>query len=197
MQVRNVLHAACWKYSMQKWRKKSPSAHHCTTLSGCIFAIKACIDNQKKLVRQQYLLHMSPHYTANFDPLTSETGSGVLEHPSKFQRVSHLAFVTAATSLTGGQPNFARCLGVFWAGTLYIHFWGLMPLTEFCSVQNSLYAQVLWSPILATLLHSTPAAGVSQTLQHGTRNGIMELLQRAPPISGTAAITLGIGPPSS
>jgi len=39
-----------------------------------------------------------------------------------------LGFVTAATSLTGGQPNFARCLAVSWAGagTRYIHFWGLL-----------------------------------------------------------------------
>jgi len=44
-----------------------------------------------------------------------------LGHPSKFQQVSRLAFVTAATSLTGGQPNFARCLAISWAGTLYIH----------------------------------------------------------------------------
>jgi len=50
MQVWNVLHAARWKYRMQTWRKKSPSAHHRTTLSGCIFATKACIDNRKKLV---------------------------------------------------------------------------------------------------------------------------------------------------
>jgi len=44
------------------------------------------------------------------------------------------------------------------------------------------YVQVLRSPILAVLLHGTPAAGVSQTLRRGTRNGITELLQRAPPI---------------
>ena len=30
-------------------------------------------------------------------------------------------------SLTGGQPNLARCLAVSWAGTLYIHFRGLLP----------------------------------------------------------------------
>jgi len=29
--------------------KKSPSAHHRTTLSGYILATKACIDNQKKI----------------------------------------------------------------------------------------------------------------------------------------------------
>jgi len=27
-----------------------------------IFATKACIDNRKKLVKQQYLIHMSPQY---------------------------------------------------------------------------------------------------------------------------------------
>jgi len=36
--------------------------NHRTTLSGYIFATKACIDNRKKLVKQQYLLHMSPQY---------------------------------------------------------------------------------------------------------------------------------------
>jgi len=46
-------------------------------------------------------------------------------------------------------------------------------------VQNSLYVQVLRSPILAALLYGTPAAGVSQTLQRGTRNGIMERSQKA------------------
>ena len=38
---------------------------------------------------------------------------------SKFQRGSRLGFGTAPTSLNGGQPNFARCLAVSWAGTLY------------------------------------------------------------------------------
>jgi len=28
--------------------QKSPSAHHRTTLSGCVFATEACIDNRKK-----------------------------------------------------------------------------------------------------------------------------------------------------
>jgi len=33
--------------------------HHRTTLSGYVFGSKACIDNRKKLVKQQYLLFMS------------------------------------------------------------------------------------------------------------------------------------------
>jgi len=57
--------------------------------------------------------------------------------------------------------------------------------------------QVFCSHILAALLHGTQAVGVSQTLWRGTRNGIKELLSRAPPIFGKAAITLVIGPHSS
>jgi len=75
-----------------------------------------------------------------------------------------------------------------------IHIFGSCCLvTEFCSVQNSLYVQLLRSPILATLLHVTPAAGVSQTLRRSTWNAITELSQRAPTIFGWAAITLGTG----
>jgi len=51
--------------------------------------------------------------------------------PSKFQRVSRLAFATATTSLNGGQPNFARCLADSWAGTLHIHVRGSYPWRNF------------------------------------------------------------------
>jgi len=60
MQVWNVLHAARWKCRTLKSRQKSPSGHHPTNLSDYIFATKACIDNRKKLVKQQYLPYMSP-----------------------------------------------------------------------------------------------------------------------------------------
>jgi len=79
----------------------------------------------------------------------------------------------------------------------YTFFGGSCPLTKFYPVQNSHYVQLLRSPIYAALLHGTPAAGVSQTLPRGTRNGITELSQTAPPIFGWAATTLGIGPHSS
>jgi len=49
-----------------KIAKKSPFAHHRTTLWAYIFANKAHIDNRKKtsekLIKQQYLLQMSPKY---------------------------------------------------------------------------------------------------------------------------------------
>ena len=87
-------------------RKKSPFRHHRSTLSGCIFTTKACIDNRKEHVKQQYLLHVSSYYgelwpTSGWDLLAS------LGHPSKFQRVSRLGGVTARHCSNGHQLNFA------------------------------------------------------------------------------------------
>ena len=50
-------------------------------------------------------------------PLTAEIGSGVWGTPANFNGFRVFGFLTAATSLTGGQPNFARCSAVSWDGT--------------------------------------------------------------------------------
>ena len=76
--------------------KNSPSGHHWTTLSGCIFATKACIDNRKKLVKQQYLFHMSPQY-ANFGPLAAEIVSLVWGTPGNFNMFCVLAALLHGT----------------------------------------------------------------------------------------------------
>ena len=115
MQVWNVLHAVRWKYRTQKSRQKWPSGHYCTTLWGYIFATKARIDNRKKLIRQQYLPHMSSQYgerrlTSGWDRFSC------LGHPSEFQRVSRLGSVTARISSSGCQPNFAALI---WGRHLY------------------------------------------------------------------------------
>ena len=52
----------CARLAENTGRKKSPSGHHPTTLSGYIFATKACIDNRKKVVKQLYLLYMFSQY---------------------------------------------------------------------------------------------------------------------------------------
>jgi len=121
-----VLHAARWKCRTQKIAKNSPSGHHRTNLLGYTFATKTHIDNGKKLSNSN-ISPKRPHNMMNFGPLTAGDLLASLGHPSKFQRVSHLGFVTAATSLNGRQPNFARCLVVSWTGTLYIHFPELLP----------------------------------------------------------------------
>ena len=108
MQVLNLLQAARWKYRTQKCRQKSPSGHHRTTLSGYIFATKAHIDNwKKKLVKQQYVLHMSPQYgelrpTSGWDRLTS------LGYPCKFQLVLHLGSVAARHLVVGISQTLRR-----------------------------------------------------------------------------------------
>ena len=124
MQVSNVLHAARWKYRTQKDPQKLAICVPSHILSGYIFATKAYINNREKFVKQQYLLHLFPLYD-ELRPTNGWQRFASLRHPSKFQRVSRLAFVTAATSLTGGQPNFARCLTVSWAGTL-LNFCGIL-----------------------------------------------------------------------
>ena len=116
----------------------------------------------KKLVKEQYLLHTSSQY-GELRPTSGWDRFGSLRHPSKFQRVSRLGFVTAATLFTGGQPNFVRYLAVSWAGTLYIHFQGLLPPDGISPHATFTFVQVLRCAILAALLHGTRAVGVSQT----------------------------------
>jgi len=63
-----------------KIAKNSPPVQHRTNLSGYIFATKACVDNRKKLVKQQYLLHLFSQYRE----LTAEIVSGVWGTPANF-----------------------------------------------------------------------------------------------------------------
>ena len=67
------------------------------------------------------------HNMVNFGLLAAEIDLPVeFGAPQQISRVSRLGFVIAPTSHNGGQPHFARYLAVSWAGTLCIHFWGLL-----------------------------------------------------------------------
>jgi len=88
-----------------KMMQKIAIADHRTTLSGCVFATKAYVNNLKKLVKQQYLLYMSSQY-GELRPTNGWDLVGNLGHPSKFQRVLRLGSVTARHSSSGLQPNF-------------------------------------------------------------------------------------------
>jgi len=70
--------------------QKSPSWHHPTALSGYIFATKACIDNRKKILKPQYLLHMSSQY-GELGPLAAEIVSLVWGTPGNFNEFRVLA----------------------------------------------------------------------------------------------------------
>jgi len=155
--------AACGSLEMQ-----DPKNRHLGTIGQLCRAISLQLRHVstigKKLVKQQYLLHMSSHSqygelwpTRGWDHFVS------LGQPSKFQRVSCFGFVTAATLLNGSQPNFA----LFWPSPELVHYIYIF-VTEFCQVQHSLCVQGLCSPILAALLHCTLVVDVSRTLRRWT-----------------------------
>jgi len=181
-------------------RKNDAKNRHLRTIAQLCRAVssqlKAYIDNGKNLLNNN-MSSTCHHHMANFGPLTAEICSGVWGTPATFNEFRVLpSLLQRRRSLEANQT-----LHDVWSSPGLVHyiyiFGGCLPLTEFFPVQNSLYVQVLCSSILAALLHGTPATGVSQTLWRGTRNGITELSQKAPPIFGRAAITLGIGPHSS
>ena len=186
MQVWNLLHAAHWKHRTQKVAKN----RHLGTITQLCRAISSQLRHVSTIGKKLSNNNISStclQNMVNCHPLTAEIGTG-LGHPSKFQRVSRLGFVTAATSLNGKQPNFAWCLAVSWAGTLYIHFRGLLPRNGILpgpkfTLRPSLVLSYIGS---VTARHSStgrqPNCGIEQ---------------RAPPIFGRAAMALAIGPHSS
>ena len=70
---------------------------------------------------------------ANFGPLTAEIGWGVWGTPANFNGFRVLAALLQGRRLPEANKNFARCLVVSWAITLYMYtFGGYYPVTEFC-----------------------------------------------------------------
>jgi len=164
-----VLHAARWKYRTQKNRQKFAIWAPSHNFFGLYFGNYGTTDNRKKLIKEQYIRHVSSQY-GELRPINGWDRCGSLGHLDKFQRVSRLGVVTAPTSLNGSQSNFEWCLAVFWVGTLYIGFSlggllpanGISPGAKFTSRPSLVFSYI--SPILAALLHGTRAVGVSQTL---------------------------------
>jgi len=75
---------------LKKIVKKSPSAHHRTTLSGYILATKARIDNRKKLISSN-ISSRCPHNLVNFGLLAAEIGPVVWGTPANFNGFRVLA----------------------------------------------------------------------------------------------------------
>jgi len=137
MQVWNVLHAAHGKYRTQKIAKNSLSAHHRTTLSGCIFASKACIDNRKN-VNQQYLLQLYLHNMANFGRLTADIGLPVWGTPVHFNGFRVLPSLLQRRR----SPEANQTLHDAWPSpglvlTIYTFLAALAPLRHF--IRSNIY----------------------------------------------------------
>ena len=95
-----MLHAARWKYRMQKWCKESPARHHRTTLSGYIFATKAYINDRKNLLSSN-ISCTYPHNMVTFGPLTAKIGSGVWGTSANFNGFRVLAALLHGTLVVG------------------------------------------------------------------------------------------------
>jgi len=108
MHVWNLLHVARWKYRTQKWRKKSPSGHHPTTLSGYIFTTKACIDNQKKNLLSSNISSTCPHNMVNFGPLVAEICWRVWGTPANFNGFRVLAVLLHSIPVLGVSQTLRR-----------------------------------------------------------------------------------------
>jgi len=100
---------------------------------------------------------MSPPY-CKLGPLAAEICWQVWGTPANFNRF-HVLTSLLQQNRSPEANQTALCLAISCTRTLYIHFQGLFPLTEFCHMHNSLCVQVLRFPILSALLHGTPAAG--------------------------------------
>jgi len=74
-----------------KIAKKSPSAHHRTTLSGYIFATKARIDNRKKNLLSSNISSTCPHDMVNFGLLAADIGPVAWGTPANFNDFRVLA----------------------------------------------------------------------------------------------------------
>jgi len=92
----------------QKITKKSPSGHHPTTLSGYIFATKACIDNRKKNLLSSNIYSTRPHNMVNFDPLAAEIVSLVWGTPGNFNGFCFLAALLHSTLVVGVSQTLWR-----------------------------------------------------------------------------------------
>jgi len=97
MHVWNVLHAARWKYRTQK----SPFRRHRTTLSACIFAAKACIDNRKKNLLNADTSSTRSHNMVNFRLLTAEIRWRVWGTPANFSGLRVLAALLHSNLVVG------------------------------------------------------------------------------------------------
>jgi len=102
MHVWNVLHAARWKYRMQKITILAPSHNFVRLYLRCWGMYRQSEKTCSTPIPPPHVLIIWWTWPPNgWDLLAS------LVHPCKFQRLSRLGSVTARHSGSGCQPNFA------------------------------------------------------------------------------------------
>jgi len=182
----------CRQLAENTGHKKSPKIRHLGTIAQLYLAESLQLRHVSTIGKNLLNTNISStrsYNMLNFRPLMAEIVSGVWGTPAaKFNGFRVLAsLLQRHRSPEANQTLYdvGRLLGCY---AIYIYiFGGSWPLTKFCQVKNYVTSKSCVCYRIGTAL---------QQRRH-TRNGITELSQRAPPIFGWAAITLGIGPHSS
>jgi len=118
--------------------QKMPSAHHCTTLSGYIFATKACIDNWEKDLLSSSISPTCPYNLVNFGPLAAEILSLVWGTPANFNGFHVLAALLHGTLLVGVSQIAALNTGRHLYSAGRPSRWALARISSlFCFYQRS------------------------------------------------------------
>jgi len=92
---------------MQKSAKKSPSAHHRTTLSSYIFAIKARVDNRKNLLSSS-ISSRCVRNMVNFGLLAAEIYPVVWGTPANFNCFRVLAELLHCSEVVSVSQTLRR-----------------------------------------------------------------------------------------
>ena len=120
MQVWNVLHVACWKYRMQKFAICAP-LHNFIGLYFHNWGMYRLLE--KNLLNGNISSTYSDRMV-NLGALAAEIGSGVWGTPVNLNSFSIFASLLHRHRSTKVNQTLHS---VWLAGTLYIHFWGLLP----------------------------------------------------------------------
>jgi len=188
----------CAQLTENTGRKNSPKSRHLGTIPQLCRAISSQLGHVstigKKLVKQQYLLHISPQYgelrpTSGWDCFVS------LGHPCNFQRVLHLGSITARHSSSGHEPNFAalnRGRHLYSAGRP--SRWALADISSWKEVSIKYRQYFFWLEILTKTTDTLRQAAASNVRRaagkqdHNMGNGL-HVLMTAPTACVTDAIT--------
>jgi len=167
--------------------QKSPSEHHRTTLSGYIFATKACIDNRKKTLLNGNTSSTCPHNMVNIDRPTNgwDCFDSLFGAPPAYFN-GFRVFASLLRRRRSMEVN--QTLHGLWPSPGLLHCVGssYAPM-EFCHVQMHFAAKSC--VLLYWHRHCT-------ALQQRASAKVCSVEKRAPPVFGRAAITLGISPHS-
>jgi len=131
---------------MQDAKNRQKVLHHCTTLSGYIFATKASIDNRKKNLLSSNTSSTCPDNMVNFGPLAAEIDPVVWGTPANLNGFRVLPALLHGSQVLGISQTLPR-----WTeGATYIrqggHHVGHWPTFLACVYFCGYFCWFLWPP---------------------------------------------------